>query len=243
MKDLNKISDLINASKGIGILFSLDDFGTGYSSLTYLKRLPVHQLKIDQSFVRDMLNDIDDLAIVEGVLALASAFSLEVIAEGMETNEHGEMLLQIGCDLAQGYAIAYPMPAAELESWLHTWQPDPSWMNRPSFIRADLPLLFASAEYKVWFNRVEGYLQSKNSKPENLNSRFGTWLTINSPIKKGNYILIFKLHQKLLALAQELIDLHENGQTQAAIARLPDLKKIQEDIFEKLKLLIEENWK
>jgi diguanylate cyclase (GGDEF)-like protein len=121
MKDLNKISDLINASKGIGILFSLDDFGTGYSSLTYLKRLPVHQLKIDQSFVRDMLNDIDDLAIVEGVLALASAFSLEVIAEGMETNEHGEMLLQIGCDLAQGYAIAYPMPAAELESWLHTW--------------------------------------------------------------------------------------------------------------------------
>jgi diguanylate cyclase (GGDEF)-like protein/PAS domain S-box-containing protein len=243
MKDLNKISDLINASKGIGILFSLDDFGTGYSSLTYLKRLPVHQLKIDQSFVRDMLNDIDDLAIVEGVLALASAFSLEVIAEGMETNEHGEMLLQIGCDLAQGYAIAYPMPAAELESWLHTWQPDPSWMNRPSFIRADLPLLFANAEYKVWFNGVEGYLQSKTPKLENLNSRFGTWLTINSPIKKGNYILIFKLHQKLLALAKELIDLHENGQTQAAIARLPDLKKIQEDIFEKLKLLVEENWK
>jgi diguanylate cyclase (GGDEF)-like protein/PAS domain S-box-containing protein len=243
MKDLNKVSDLIHASRDIGIHFSLDDFGTGYSSLTYLKRLPVHQLKIDQSFVRDMLSDIDDLAIVEGVLALASAFSLEVIAEGMETNEHGEMLLQIGCDLAQGYAIAYPMPAAELENWLSTWQPDPSWMNRPSFIRADLPLLFASAEYKVWYKGIEGYLQSETPKPDNLNSRFGNWLTINSPIKKGNYILIFKLHQKLMDLAKDLIDIHENGQTQAALARLPDLKKIQEDIFEKLKLLVEENWK
>jgi diguanylate cyclase (GGDEF)-like protein/PAS domain S-box-containing protein len=243
MKDLNKVSDLIYASKDIGIHFSLDDFGTGYSSLTYLKRLPVHQLKIDQSFVRDMLIDIDDLAIVEGVLSLASAFSLEVIAEGMETTQHGEMLLQIGCDLAQGYAIAIPMPAADLECWLSDWQPDPSWLNRPSFIRADLPLLFASAEYKVLFNAIEGYLHSQRSKPENLNSRFGTWLAINSPIKKGNYSIILSLHQKLMALAKELIDLHEKSHTQAVLARLPTFKKLQEAIFEKLKMLVEENWK
>jgi EAL domain-containing protein (putative c-di-GMP-specific phosphodiesterase class I) len=123
----------------MGILFSLDDFGTGYSSLTYLKRLPINQLKIDQSFVRDMLNDVDDLAIVEGVLALAAAFSLEVIAEGMETTNHGEMLLQLGCDLAQGYGIARPMPATALENWITTWHPDPNWVNRTSFVRAELP--------------------------------------------------------------------------------------------------------
>ena len=138
MRDLAKASQLIADSREMGILFSLDDFGTGYSSLTYLKRLPINQLKIDQSFVRDMLNDVDDLAIVEGVLALAAAFSLEVIAEGMETNNHGEMLLQLGCDLAQGYGIARPMPATALENWITTWHPDPNWVNRPSFVRADL---------------------------------------------------------------------------------------------------------
>ena len=243
MRDLTKVSRLIEDCRALGIGFSLDDFGTGYSSLTYLKRLPINQLKIDQSFVRDMLNDVDDLAIVEGVLALAAAFNLEVIAEGMETSAQGEMLLQIGCDKAQGFAIARPIPAKEVANWIDNWQPDTSWLDRPSFIRADLPLLFASAEYKVWFNGIEGYLHSKIPKPKVLSSRFGTWLTINSPIKKGNYILIFKLHQKLLVLAKELIDLHENGQTQAAVARLPDLKKIQEDMFEKLKLLVEENWK
>jgi EAL domain-containing protein (putative c-di-GMP-specific phosphodiesterase class I) len=139
MRDLAKASQLIADSREMGILFSLDDFGTGYSSLTYLKRLPINQLKIDQSFVRDMLNDVDDLAIVEGVLALAAAFSLEVIAEGMETTNHGEMLLQLGCDLAQGYGIARPMPATALENWITTWHPDPNWVNRPSFVRAELP--------------------------------------------------------------------------------------------------------
>ncbi len=125
---------------------------------------------------------------------------------------------------------------------LTSWQ---SWRQTRNPVTAKLSLLFSIALglRLLWFNGIERYLQSKTPKPENLNSRFGTWLTINSPIKKGNYILIFKQHQKLMALAKTLIDLHENGQTQAALARLPDLKKIQEDIFEKLKLLIEENWK
>ena len=112
----------------MGVLFALDDFGTGYSSLTYLRRLQVTQLKIDQSFVRDMLDDPDDLAILQGVISLASAFQREVIAEGVETVAHGTLLLQLGCELAQGYGIARPMPAADVPAWVASWRPDPVWM-------------------------------------------------------------------------------------------------------------------
>jgi EAL domain-containing protein (putative c-di-GMP-specific phosphodiesterase class I) len=102
--------------------FAVDDFGTGYSSLTYLRRLPVDMLKIDRSFVRDMLSDLEDLAMIEGVIGLAKAFHYQVIAEGVETASHGERLLALGCDLAQGYAIARPMLGTELPVWVATWQ-------------------------------------------------------------------------------------------------------------------------
>ncbi|MEI7993914.1 MAG: PAS domain S-box protein [Methylococcaceae bacterium] len=138
LKDLNRVSQIIEDCRELGVMFALDDFGTGYSSLTYLKRLPVSQIKIDQSFVRDILNDNNDLAIIEGVLALATAFQLQVIAEGVETIKHGELLLQLGCDLGQGYGIAPPMPAADFPDWLATWLPDPTWVDRPSLSHDDL---------------------------------------------------------------------------------------------------------
>jgi len=132
LMDLSHVSLIIEACRKIGISFALDDFGTGYSSLTYLKRLPVTQLKIDQSFVRDMLNNPDDLAILEGILGLAKAFRRHVVAEGVETVEHGKMLLQLGCELAQGYGIARPMPALQLPNWASTWCPDPAWVDHLS---------------------------------------------------------------------------------------------------------------
>jgi EAL domain-containing protein (putative c-di-GMP-specific phosphodiesterase class I) len=111
----------------MGVKFALDDFGTGYSSLTYLKRLRVALLKIDQSFVRDMLNNTDDLAILQGVIGLAASFNREVIAEGVETVAHGTALLQLGCKLAQGNGIAPPMHAEHLPAWCATWRPDGAW--------------------------------------------------------------------------------------------------------------------
>ncbi|MDD4854533.1 MAG: PAS domain S-box protein [Sulfuricurvum sp.] len=128
LEDVDLASSIIEECKTMGIYFALDDFGTGYSSLTYLKRLPVVTLKIDQSFVRDMLEDRDDLAILEGITGLAKAFDREVIAEGVETHEHGQQLLLLGCDLAQGYGIAQPMPAEKLIEWSQKWEKDHEWL-------------------------------------------------------------------------------------------------------------------
>jgi EAL domain-containing protein (putative c-di-GMP-specific phosphodiesterase class I) len=129
LEDISQVSDVMLSCQALGVRFALDDFGTGYSSLTYLKRLPAELLKIDQSFVRDMLTDTDDLAIVQGVIGLAKAFRRKVIAEGVETIAHGELLLPLGCELAQGYGIARPMPAANIPDWVKTWKPDASWAN------------------------------------------------------------------------------------------------------------------
>jgi EAL domain-containing protein (putative c-di-GMP-specific phosphodiesterase class I) len=131
LADISQVSQVIEDCAQIGVRFALDDFGTGYSSLTYLKRLRVSLLKIDQSFVRDMLVDPDDLAILEGVIGLAAAFKRHVIAEGVESVEHGTALLHLGCDLAQGYGIARPMPAEQMPAWADTWQPDAAWSELP----------------------------------------------------------------------------------------------------------------
>jgi len=125
LKDINKISSVINECNKLGVIFSIDDFGTGYSSLTYLKRLPAEYLKIDQSFVRGMLTDSDNRTIIQGIIELAKAFDLKVIAEGVETPAHGEELLSLGCLLAQGYGIAKPMPASEFPEWIKHWQKNP----------------------------------------------------------------------------------------------------------------------
>ena len=121
LEDIDVVARTIRACAEIGVSFALDDFGTGYSSLTYLKRLPAQMLKIDQSFVRDMLEDPDDLAILQGVLGLASAFHRNAIAEGVETPAHCAKLLNMGCDLAQGFGIARPMPSDQVQAWLMRW--------------------------------------------------------------------------------------------------------------------------
>ncbi len=121
LDNVRRVSKTMVECQNLGVSFALDDFGTGYSSLTYLKTLPAKILKIDQTFVRDMLCDADDMAIINGTIGLAKAFGREVIAEGVETVEHGKKLLQMGCKHAQGYGIARPMPALEIKDWIASW--------------------------------------------------------------------------------------------------------------------------
>jgi len=117
VNNLEKIIDKMNALKTKGVGFSLDDFGTGYSSLSYLKRLPLDQLKIDQSFVRDILSDPNDAAIAKMIVLLAENLGLTVIAEGVETEAQRDLLTQLGCHVYQGYLFCRPLPHNEFESY------------------------------------------------------------------------------------------------------------------------------
>lgn len=128
--DVMAVSEIMQKCVEFGVSFAIDDFGTGYSSLTYLRRLPASLIKIDQTFIRDMLDDPDDFAIVAGVVGLARSFDRDVIAEGVETIAHGTALIQLGCDFAQGYGIARPMPADQIIEWAASWQPNEAWVAK-----------------------------------------------------------------------------------------------------------------
>jgi len=129
LKNIELVSGVIRECDRLGVTFAIDDFGTGYSSLTYLKRLPAEYLKIDQSFVREMLTDTDNLAIIQGIIELSKAFDLKVIAEGVETPLHGETLESLGCFFAQGYGVAKPMPANDFPEWLSLWNDNPQLVD------------------------------------------------------------------------------------------------------------------
>ena len=127
IENIQRVSQCLEACQRLGVQSSLDDFGTGYSSLSYLKRLPTRTIKIDKSFVRDILNDQDDLALTRAVIGLARAFGRQVIAEGLETVEHGQLLMGLGCDVAQGYGIARPMPPEAVVDWAAGYVQPPQW--------------------------------------------------------------------------------------------------------------------
>jgi diguanylate cyclase (GGDEF)-like protein/PAS domain S-box-containing protein len=243
LEDLAGVSVVIEACRQLGVLFALDDFGTGYSSLTYLKRLPVTQLKIDQSFVRDMLEDPDDLAILEGVLGLAVAFRREVIAEGVETMEHGQMLLQLGCELAQGFGIARPMPGADFPGWAEAWRADDSWGDQPSLDRADLPLVFACVEHRAWIAGIEKYLAGTCAvlppmRPEQC--RLGVWLNAVGHKRHGAHPAfqpIELLHRRIHALGAELVELQISDRNAEAMAALGELHALKHALLEHIKKL------
>ncbi|MDQ5941404.1 MAG: hypothetical protein QG572_217 [Pseudomonadota bacterium] len=118
MEDVDAATSMLGELRNLGVQIEIDDFGTGHSSLAYLKLLPIHRLKIDRSFVRDIPGDADDTAIVEAIIKLAGSLQLEIIAEGVETEEQRQFLLSKGCRAMQGYHFSRPVPAAEFEAQL-----------------------------------------------------------------------------------------------------------------------------
>jgi EAL domain-containing protein (putative c-di-GMP-specific phosphodiesterase class I) len=116
--DFSGAMETLTELRSLGVCVSIDDFGAGYSSLSHLIRFPVDQIKIDKSFVRDMVRNDDSARIVRSVIDLGHSFSLEVVAEGVEDQETWDLLAFMGCDVAQGFHLSRPLPAAEIQTWL-----------------------------------------------------------------------------------------------------------------------------
>jgi diguanylate cyclase (GGDEF)-like protein/PAS domain S-box-containing protein len=226
LEDVDQVSSTIVACQNLGISFSLDDFGTGYSSLTYLKRLPAAELKIDQSFVRDMLDDPDDLAILQGVLSLSRAFRREVIAEGVETEEHGIMLLQLGCENGQGYGIAKPLPAHEVEAWVKAWNPPSSWVETVCFTSKQTSVLNAVVELKAWMKTIIETVQSSEFSVEKIELSYcylGRWIE-----NEGASVLPKNIDMHRVVDQHE--QLHEAAEALFAAYQLDQPKIVQNEI-------------
>nr|WP_321268149.1 bacteriohemerythrin [uncultured Sulfurimonas sp.] len=243
LEDMNHVSHIIKECNKIGISFLLDDFGTGYSSLTYLKNLPAKQLKIDQSFVRDMLEDTDDMAILEGIIGLANAFRRDIIAEGVESIEQGNMLLRLGCEEAQGYFIARPMPAIEIINWINIWTPPVQWKDVIKIPRDDLPLLYAITEHKVWVNEVIRYLNgdlSNYPKLDYTECRFGEWLYTQGAKRyeeRGGFKEVEELHRIVHENVNEIVKAYTNRSIKDIDASIKEIQDYHDDflvVFNKL---------
>ncbi len=128
LENIRDVTVQIQRCRELGVGFALDDFGTGYSSLTYLQQLPVDWVKIDRSFVRDMIDTPKDRSLVQSIVGMAHTLGRRVVAEGVETTEHGVFLIECGCDCAQGYGIARPMPPTDLPAWIRQWTVPADWV-------------------------------------------------------------------------------------------------------------------
>lgn len=240
LQDVALSSEVLAGCREAGVSISVDDFGTGYSSLAYLKRLPADELKIDQSFVRDMLDDPESLTILKGVLGLAEAFRRRVIAEGVETVDHGLMLLQLGCDLAQGYGIARPMPAGELEGWAAEWRADPRWLEMPKVQATNRAALFAAAEHRAWFGHFLGSLQGTRSAPPILDADqcgMRAWIDAQKLATGGmspSLQAIEMLHRQIHELASEIYLAHTNEHKQDGLGLLRQLRYLHERCMKRL---------
>ncbi|MCD8513957.1 MAG: EAL domain-containing protein [Nitrincola sp.] len=247
LENIAGVSKVIQGCQKLGVDFSVDDFGTGYSSLTYLKRLPVHMLKIDQSFVRDMLEDPDDLAILDGIIGLANAFNRKVIAEGVETSEHSEMLLRLGCELGQGYAIGKPMPASMLNTWIESWRPTETHRTTQPVEHKNLPILFAIVEHIAWTKEIEHYVNGQQLLPPIIGKeecRFGQWLSgqqLSSTLNPTTLEKLQKYHDDLHHEAVNLISLKSNQQQEKARRGIETLHQKRLSLQQLLEALLKDS--
>ncbi|MDF1757837.1 MAG: EAL domain-containing protein [Legionellaceae bacterium] len=229
---------LIHDMKAIGVRFSIDDYGTGYSSLTYIKELDVHQIKIDQSFIRNILEYPEDLAILKTTIDLCRYLKKEVIAEGVETPLHANLLMNLGCDLIQGYAIAKPMPLDELTKWTNSWHMNPGWLSsvyKKSIIDDFISVVLTHyTELKL----ITSYTKIGSvSRPEyHLHCPLEKWMIDQQSLflDAKSFKKICQLHKKTHAIARTIYDFIQIGNINSAKHLLIEFDNESREFFRQL---------
>ncbi|MCK5648830.1 MAG: EAL domain-containing protein [Gammaproteobacteria bacterium] len=243
LQDTGVVSEIIRACHQRNISIALDDFGTGYASLSYLKHLPANQLKIDKSFILDMLDNENDRAIVEGIISLAGIFKRQVIAEGVETREHGVMLLRLGCDMAQGYGISKPLNTEDVLAWAKTWLPDPNWLlwSETPWEISDFPLLVAHSDHIAGINNLIKsvyHYQDNNSELFDLlayrKCRLGRWY-YHTGKKKYEHLNSYKAleqpHREAHETGKKILQLCAASRQAEAIELIPELIRTRDNLL------------
>ena len=243
VQDFAHVSLIIEACLAMDIKVSIDDFGVGYSSLTYLKQLPAPVIKIDQSFIRNMLEDPDDLALLQGIMGLANTFRRTVVAEGVETVDQGVLLLKLGCTYAQGYGIARPMPAGEIVPWYSNWWPDARWTQVARINRQNWPTLVAQAEVTAWGREMERYMAGMQPAPPELDEHrcsFGVWLDAETAgSHAGSPVLrqIEDLHHRAHVAGSKAVALKDGGFVNEAVSLARSVVVLDNQIVARLAAL------
>ncbi|MES2407719.1 MAG: EAL domain-containing protein [Pseudomonadota bacterium] len=230
LRDFEMARQSLARVNGLGVRVALDDFGTGNASLTYLQKLPAQTIKVDQGFVRDIVNDPRDFAIVAGVITTARMLGLEVVAEGVETLRHAQILSKMNCHSLQGYLIAKPMPASAIPEWIAQYQL-PEIIAVPISTEESLHVLVGHS------HRVQQFLAALKGEepfPEHAvepgadrKCHLGIWLQTEGLARFGNepaYLIITARHKRLHQLAREAHAAFEAGQNSETLLKAHILK-------------------
>lgn len=249
LESINHTNETIHELNKMGIQFALDDFGTGYSSLTHLKELNIDTIKIDKSFIFEMLHNSQDMAIVNAVISLSKVFQIEVIAEGAENIEHLLMLFELGCDTIQGYTVAKPMSFNNFVSYITNYSPDPRWKIASNHLprRADFELLLAQSNHKYWVELAIDALKRKEleSLPQTSHNscRLGQWIKTNgkkyfSELESFSKLII--AHKKIHKKVNTFIDLLKESSYDISENDIQQIIKLKNDLLNIIEQLKQE---
>jgi len=241
--DVGSISRILKSCcNNLGVRVALDDFGTGYSSLTHLRNLPAQTIKIDQSFIRDMLDDPDDFAIIDGVIGLADSFNRVVIAEGVEATEHGLMLMMMGCYDAQGYGISRPMPVDGFGLWLSCYQPNKEWKNfkKYSYTTKEIKRQMLKLTLQHLQNKFEDSIRSLEVNSDHWPVMQRTKCHCGTFIKQAKNDKLFEdrwvnalteAHNSVHDITEDLFDKYQQGEFECAADGLRDFRVAMGNVF------------
>jgi len=241
LDDMLRLSKVLEDCRRLGVSVAIDDFGAGHASLNDIKRLPANILKIDASFVCDILDSAKDRSILEGVLNAAASFDRQSVAMGVENADQGAVLLRLGCELAQGYGIAPPMRARELPRWISVWRPDPRWADAFSIQIAEDLFDDTAVEHHSWIEAIEAFVKGRSRTEPQLgirDCRFGKWLEEEGRMGRGAQPIldaVVILHLRLHAMSREVLNQHARGNIQGSLAGLGELTSLQDRLMHRLR--------